>query len=133
MVIKIIIVFAFILLEAGIHWFIIEKQKRDPKKDGLFTFMRTLVLVGVGIACAGAVYSYTFSAIYPILVWWGYILITRWSMFDYFLNVFRGKELFYLGNITFDDKIEAKINPILLLTLKMAIYSLATALMIGLL
>ena len=128
MIVKILIILAVILAESGIHWYIIEKKKRDPKRDFVFKSLRTLILLSVGVAMAGAAYSWDWQDIYPTFAWVGYIVVVRWALFDYFLNIARKKPLFYLGNVTIDDRIERKINGWVLLAIKGTMYFVSTSL-----
>ena len=124
----IIIVAAAITIEAAIHWYLISKKRQDPKKNRVFSIMRTLVLFCVGVGIAGAANSWAWADIYPTAAWVGYILVVRWAVFDYILNVFRRKPLFYLGDITIDDRIERNIDGTVLLIIKATFYFVSSSL-----
>ena len=117
-----IVITATILIETLIHWYIIERKHRDPKDNEAFTIMRTLFYIGIASAFAGVAYQWTLDYIFKLLMWLGIVVAMRWALFDYVLNLLRGKPLFYLGNVTFDDKLEQKINGWLLLTFKSLTY-----------
>jgi hypothetical protein len=115
----IIIIVSLIIIEASIHWYIIEKKKKDPKQNSVFTFMRTFIYVILAGTLPGVTYSITFVWVLASLGWGLAILILRWAIFDYALNLMRpGKKLWHLGDITIDDKFEAKIDWRVLLVLK---------------
>ena len=113
-----ILITATILIEAAIHWYIIERKKKDPKDNDALMILRTFFYVGVASYFAGVAYIWTLDYILKLLLWVAIVVTMRWSLFDYALNIMRGKELFYLGDETFDDKIEKLLNGWLLLTFK---------------
>ena len=104
-----------VIVEAAIHAYIIEKKKKDPKQNKAFTTMRTLFYISVVIGLTGPDYSWW------ALYWLGNVVATRWGLFDYALNIFRGKDIDHLGDITWDDKIEAQINSGILMAVKLLV------------
>lgn len=118
--IGIIVISLVVILEATIHWYVIEKRNEDPKKNRLLMFYRTGLYLILSIILTGAVYSW--SEILPLVFWLAVILGTRYALFDYALNLMRGKPIYHLGNITLDDRIESKIDGKLLLFIKSTIY-----------
>ena len=113
-----IVIVLTILIEAAIHWYIIERKKKDPKDNVAFTTLRTFFYIGVASYFAGVAYAWTIDYVFKLVLWVGIVTVMRWALFDYALNIMRGKELFYLGDETFDDKIEKLLNGWLLLTFK---------------
>jgi len=113
-----ILIVATILIEAAIHWYIIERRKKDPKDNDALMILRTFFYVGVASYFAGVAYVWTLDYILKLLLWVAIVVTMRWALFDYALNIYRRKPLFYLGDETFDDKIEKLLNGWLLLTFK---------------
>lgn len=107
-----------VILETVAHWFIIERCKEDPKDNIAFTFTRTVLYIALGTAWAGPAYQWTIEYVIILLSWVGIIVAVRWVLFDYVLNLLRGKPFFYLGDKTWDDRLEAKVNTWLLLGIK---------------
>jgi hypothetical protein len=117
-----IVITATILIEAAIHWYFIERLKKDPKDNDALMILRTLFYVGVASWFAGVAYVWTLDYIFKSLLWVAIVVTMRWALFDYALNIMRGKPLFYLGNETIDDKIEKLLNGWLLLTFKALVF-----------
>jgi hypothetical protein len=129
--VAIIIITIAVVLEATIHWYIITKKKRDPKKDGAIMAMRTIIYIAIAMGFAGAAYEWSLENVLRLLGWISAVVMIRWSVFDYALNLMRGKDLFHLGDITWDDKIESKINGYLLLVLKLITFAGVSAAVIA--
>ena len=122
-----------ILIEALVQSYIIEKKNKDPKESSIFGIFRGLIYVGTAVGIVGPQYSLMDE--WPVLIWLAFAVIARWAIFDYALNTFRGifgkrKPWDYLGNQTFDDKIERKINSTVLLIMKTIVLAGAVTTMI---
>lgn len=127
---SLITIVSAVVIEAAIHWYVIEKKRKDPKDNVAFTFTRTMLYIFIATAFAGATYQWTLDYVFLLIGWCGSVAIVRWSLFDYLLNLMRGKPLYYLGNETIDDKIEAKFNGTLVLIVKLVVFILISLLII---
>ena len=112
---------AIVIIEALIHWYVIERMHKDPKDNDGLMVIRTIAYIGLAAFLAGVSYHWTLDYIISLFVCVGLLVGVRWALFDYALNLMRGKPLYYLGNETIDDKIERKFNGLHLLILKIVV------------
>jgi hypothetical protein len=83
--------------------------------------MRTLLYIAICGSFAGVAYEWTWQYYGIIMLWIAIAVSVRWALFDYILNLMRGKPLFYLGQETIDDIIESKFNEVALFIIKMVV------------
>ncbi len=101
--------FAYILFDAIANWYIIEKKKINPAHSVLFVGR-----CAIAIIYGGFVLDLQPGNFIPFAAFTGG---SFWILFDMLLNVFRSKNLFYIGENASTDKFGLS-NPIIFWTLK---------------
>jgi len=89
----------YIVLDALVNWYIIEKRKIVPNYIQL-TIVRGWAFILIGIAINLQEWQ---------LLWWFLFTATSfWLLFDILINLFRGKNIFYRGENSMIDKFGTK-------------------------
>lgn len=89
----------YILLDAIVSWYIIEKRKISPNHF-ILTFIRGLVAIlwGISINIQQG----------EELYWLLFVTSSFWTLFDPLLNKLRGNKLLYIGKTSIIDKLGNK-------------------------
>lgn len=91
--------FIYILIDAFINWYWIEKRKTVPNYM-ILTIVRGWFFIVIGITVP----------ITPdiFLEWLAFTTCSFWVLFDITLNLLRGKKIIYLGENSFIDSLGRK-------------------------
>jgi len=93
----------YIVLDALVNWYIIEKKKIVPNYIQLMIFRGwAFILIGIAINLQE----------WQLLWWFLFTTTSFWLLFDILINLFRGKNIFYRGENSMIDKFGRKYHSV---------------------